>query len=262
MDPAAAGQEAGVAVSAARPPFGAGKALLVFLAFYATQILVGVVFGLFGAVLYLVAHGPDDPLFVQRFTLLVTLPAALVGQLLGGAAAFLLTRSILPGTLRAGSLLPVGWRPAGRRDLLLAVLAGLGLSLVYLYGFLSFTSALPRGNWGPLVTVAMSGGWQRHTWAALLLLVAPPIEEFVFRGALFGGLQRSFGVWAGGFLTTALFLAVHLPEIGSFGPALLAISLLGVATLVARQRTQSLAPAIALHAAYNLGIVIATYVRP
>jgi membrane protease YdiL (CAAX protease family) len=90
-------------------------------------------------------------------------------------------------------------------------------------------------------------------------VVAPPVEEFVFRGVLFAGFRRSWKTGAAGALVTLLFIAAHFTEVAGYGPAVIAVALVGAATLVARIATDSLAPAIALHASYNLGLVVALY---
>ena len=49
-------------------------------------------------------------------------------------------------------------------------------------------------------------GW----WALPLGLVAAPLfEEFIFRGLIFGGLRRSFGVWPATLASAAVFAIMH-----------------------------------------------------
>jgi membrane protease YdiL (CAAX protease family) len=110
-----------------------------------------------------------------------------------------------------------------------------------------------------LAQAATAGGAARVLWAVLALAVAPPTEELLFRGVLYGGLARSWGARAAAVATTVLFVALHATEIGRFWPGWAVISALGALALRARLKTGSLVPAIALHAAYNMGLVLVAY---
>jgi membrane protease YdiL (CAAX protease family) len=77
---------------------------------------------------------------------------------------------------------------------------------------------------------------------------------------MFTAFCRSWTASIAGFVVTALFVASHIPET-RYLPALVSISVLGGAALIFRIQTKSLAPAIALHASYNLAVVVATYLR-
>jgi membrane protease YdiL (CAAX protease family) len=253
--------EAANVTSAGGPRVGLGpkKGLLVLFVYYAVQIVVGVVIGIGGGLWYVVSRGADDPQVVDLAQRSVVVPASLAGVVAGGVVAFRLARRSMPGPIASGALLSIGWSPARSRDLLLAAAAGVGLAFFYLFGLMAASPPSPNQQWGPLVSAAMSGGWARHTWAILALFVTPPVEEFVFRGVLFTGFSRSWMPGSAGALVLILFVAVHLPEVVAYGPAVVAVALVGGATLVARIVTNSLLPAIALHAFYNLGLVVATY---
>jgi len=93
--------------------------------------------------------------------------------------------------------------------------------------------------------------------ALLACLVAPPTEELVFRGALYAGLARSWRPAGAAAVTTAIFVALHGTELGAYWPGWIIVALVGALALRARLATGSLLPAIALHASYNLGLVIA-----
>lgn len=240
------------------PILGPKRAFLVFVSYYAAQIVVGIPIGLVGGMWYVITAGAENPHGAADGLQTIVVWASIACMAVGGVVAFGLARRSLPGPLDSGALLSIGWKRAAPRDLLWSSLAGVGLAVLYIYGLLPAGPPSPDQQWGPLVSAASSGGWARHGWAVLLLLVSPPVEEFVFRGVIFAGFCRSWTYGTAGTLVTVLFVAAHLPEI-RFLPALIAVSLVGGAALVARISTHSLGPAIALHASYNLGIVVATY---
>jgi membrane protease YdiL (CAAX protease family) len=91
------------------------------------------------------------------------------------------------------------------------------------------------------------------------LVLAPPIEEFVFRGVLLGGLSNKLGIRTAGIIVTLVFVLVHASETLGYWPAWVGVALLASAALLVRLRTRSLMPAIGVHAGYNLCLVITVY---
>ena len=84
---------------------------------------------------------------------------------------------------------------------------------------------------------------------AIFLVVAglgPSVEEFFFRGALFGALRRGHGAFVTALAVAACFAFGHL-DLRLFVPLLVAAFVLGEV----RERTGSIWPGIALHAAFN-----------
>jgi membrane protease YdiL (CAAX protease family) len=77
-------------------------------------------------------------------------------------------------------------------------------------------------------------------------LLGPCIEEFFFRGALFGALRRSHGALPTMAVVSVCFVAAHLD-------LRLLLPLLPAAWLMAelRERTRSIWPGLALHAGFN-----------
>jgi hypothetical protein len=85
-------------------------------------------------------------------------------------------------------------------------------------------------------------GW----WALPLALIAAPLfEEFIFRGLIFGGLRRSFGLWPAALASAAVFAIMH-PAI-SMAP----VFLLGVCAALVYERSRSLLAPMLTHAVYN-----------
>jgi membrane protease YdiL (CAAX protease family) len=82
-------------------------------------------------------------------------------------------------------------------------------------------------------------------------IIAPICEEIFFRGFLFQGFKKRWGVPAGIIISSALFSAAHL-DLYNFLP-LLAI---GWVLAYLFHKTKSLLPVIFLHAIYNLLLIL------
>jgi hypothetical protein len=87
-------------------------------------------------------------------------------------------------------------------------------------------------------------------WMLPLALVAAPLfEEFIFRGLIFGGLRRSFGVWPATLASAALFAIVH--------PAfsIIPVFILGACAALVYERSRSLLAPMIVHAVYNACVI-------
>jgi membrane protease YdiL (CAAX protease family) len=115
-----------------------------------------------------------------------------------------------------------------------AVLAAAGLGYVHLL-------KLP----GPEET-----GHGRTELLLLAVVAAPLVEEVLFRGLLFQGLARSVAPWLAALWSASLFTMLH--PMAGWPP----VFLLGLATAAIFRRTRFLPAAMAVHAVYNLGVVL------
>jgi len=87
--------------------------------------------------------------------------------------------------------------------------------------------------------------------AATAILVAPLVEETVFRGFLYPVLARSWGVAAGVIFTGMLFGLVHSMQLsGGYGQIGL-LMVVGIVLTYVRARTGTVAASFLLHLGYN-----------
>jgi membrane protease YdiL (CAAX protease family) len=87
-------------------------------------------------------------------------------------------------------------------------------------------------------------------WICLLLVLAAPlVEEFLFRGLVFQGLRRSTGPLLAILGSAALFALVHPPI------AVIPVFGLGIATAISFERSRFLLAPVVAHAVYN-GLVL------
>ena len=155
----------------------------------------------------------------------------------------------------------LGLRAASLRAIAFA--AAVGCSIAICVGFVLFTWFMPTDpkNLGPLVAALRVDGMWRQIAGLCMVVVAPVLEETMFRGALFTGLARSWHVLAAAAATTTVFALLHIYGIPMYWPALFAVALLGAAAQTARISSGSLWPAMALHFSYNLTNAIGALLR-
>jgi len=248
------------AVPSGRPALKGWRAVAITVVFFVVQIVIGVALGI-ALVVYVAASGPAAGASSRMADALrpAVLPVALAGSVAGAIVAFWMTRRTLRGPISSGVLASIGWRPSAVSDAAMAALVGCLLSGFFVFVLARISPPAP-GHVGPLATAAASGGWPRLLWAFLALVIAPPIEEFVFRGVLLEGLSQSLGGRNAALIVTAVFVAAHASEALAYWPAWAGITLMSVAALFFRVRTRSLVPAVSVHAAYNLVLIIAVFV--
>jgi membrane protease YdiL (CAAX protease family) len=170
----------------------------------------------------------------------------------------------LSGAVTAGVMLLVLWKQRARgiprvygertlHDVGIGVAAGVvaalfgGAYLVAVSGTELFRDAVAQQmDYGPEVAV-----WV----AALAVFAAPPMEEFIFRGLIYGGLRRSLGLIPSVFGSAAIFAVVHPPV------AVVPVFVLGLCTALVFERTGALVACMLTHAIYNGATVLMPLAR-
>lgn len=95
------------------------------------------------------------------------------------------------------------------------------------------------------------------TWYTLILnlvlagLLAPLVEETLFRGIIFGSLQAYFGKWTSAVLSAVFFSALHFQAYGFFPRFML-----GMVLVYLYDKYKSIYPAVALHALNNIAATL------
>jgi len=228
--------------------------LLVYvLGQIAIAVVVGVVLGL-----YYYFSAPIEPAQLakrlQSPTVLLT--AGTLGILGAAWLVAYLTRRFFRGTPKSDALRVLGLSRASPQYFVTAAVLGISLAVSYVLVATKFVPPSHGQSVGPLARAAANGGFPRVLFAILAVLIAPPIEEFLFRGALYAGFEKSWGRATSIFLVTVTFVLLHLSETRSYWPALVAIAIMALALVAVRIRSGSIGPAIMLHAYYNLGLVL------
>ena len=137
-----------------------------------------------------------------------------------------------------------GWRPQFKW-IHAAALAALMMGVAIL-----FAKILPHQE-TDLEKILKLGTSVRVLTALLAVLSAPLVEEVVYRGVLYPGLARNWGMGAGVAGATLLFALVHVPQYWNSWAALATILLLSFVLTVLRAATGSILPGIATHFFFN-----------
>lgn len=228
-----------------RPHFRAGQASVMLGAYVSAQVLVGV------AIVVVATSGGSETADLDHLASIVG-PAIPIGLLVGALVIWRLFRRFARTSPETPTLKErIGWKRPQAVHLLVASAAGvvLGVGLIILTRYVPLAEDVQVGA---LARAAQTPGLPQLGWATGALLLAPPIEEFLFRGLLFEGFRQSWGAVRSGVVVTAVFLLLHLAESWFYWPAMLGLTVVAILLLVTRVWTDSLAPPMALHFFYNL----------
>ncbi|MCW2523735.1 MAG: Conserved rane protein of unknown function [Frankiales bacterium] len=105
--------------------------------------------------------------------------------------------------------------------------------------------------------------WDIIATGVLAVLIAPPVEEFIFRGLLLRTLMQQLPFWPAAVISSVLFGAFHTYELQTLAGAVIlgaSTAAFGLGQCFIVRFTGQLAPAIAVHALSNLiALVLSVY---
>jgi membrane protease YdiL (CAAX protease family) len=169
-------------------------------------------------------------------------------MLTSALAVYALTRRFARRRATGDSRLVYALAGAPAREVALGATTGalLALLLVLISLLTPVASTTTRDSW--------HGACHQRDWAdrvrAYGVLLAPPVEEYVFRGVLMGTLMP-IGQVGAGVLSGLAFWLLHAPEWIHYWPAAIGIGAMTVLVTRMRLRTRSIVPSILAHLCYN-----------
>jgi membrane protease YdiL (CAAX protease family) len=95
----------------------------------------------------------------------------------------------------------------------------------------------------------------------LAVAIAPPVEELIFRGVLLRSLMRRLRFWPAALISSVLFAALHLYEVGTAAAMVLlfaSIVVFGIGQCLLVRWTGRLATSIVAHAVSNAAAALLT----
>jgi membrane protease YdiL (CAAX protease family) len=192
----------------------------------------------------LLAHGGGVP-DLGGVGLIAT--AALGGEASAGLWLAWVLRRLGAGAVAAGwcPALPAAYREAAAFALPIVLVVGLIARLAPPNAHKLDQLDMAKLMHGPVaLQVAMM---------AVILLVAPVLEEIAFRGIGLGGIKARLGPGWAVVITSFVFVGLHAGEKLSYLPGFIDVGLLALGACLLRLRHDSVRPGILLHILYNLG---------
>jgi membrane protease YdiL (CAAX protease family) len=158
------------------------------------------------------------------------------------------------------------WRSLGWRKLNVNPAAGTGSGWMYFFSGcgLAIFVALASYNMKNTEHLPIQEIFKNRSGAMLLMamavLVAPLVEETVFRGYLYPLFAKSLGVLPGILITGVLFGLMHGSQLGWTWRLVLLLTLVGVIFTFARARTGTVMASFLLHLGYNSMIALTSII--
>ena len=151
----------------------------------------------------------------------------------------------------------IQWNLPRRRVAINALLAGAGLAMVSDIGEVVFHRWIPDSL---PITEYFKDRPSAFLLASFGILVAPLMEELLFRGFLYPALARWTGPFISIVVTASAFTLLHGAQLGYSWAPLLLIFIVGVALTVTRAVTRSVATGVIVHMTYNFVLLLQTYI--
>jgi membrane protease YdiL (CAAX protease family) len=159
--------------------------------------------------------------------------------------------------LRDGSPSGIAWRSASAKGYLTAAAIAALIILIVMALSHFIPPNMTRLQNLPDAQIFDSTGWSALLLLVLVVFIAPPLEEFVFRGGVFAALATRLSPLLAGIITTLVFVAIHAPEKIYYPPGFIDVGLMAAAAAWMRIKFNSIRPGILLHVLYNAGLMLA-----
>jgi hypothetical protein len=187
------------------------------------------------------------------FAAQITIAYALAGVIVGCTTLFILWRQEVPGLWeKIGLASGVEGQKAPVWQSIVQGAGWGGIATLGAFTYIRVLNLVPQWQkWKQNAELSsLFAQAERPLWiCALAILAAPLFEEFLFRGLIFKGLQRSTGPALAALGSAALFALIHPPisVIPVFG--------LGIAAALSFRRSGFLLAPIITHAVYNTCVI-------
>lgn len=231
------------------PPWGFGSALLVWLFSIVVQLIMQIV--IFAGYLIYSGWSPTSPNAGAALSTLAIDKTSIFLQIFSLLPAHLLTFAVVWLIVTQSGKYPffktIGWEWPGRYWPWLS----LGLGVVLFGAGMGVANLIGAEKTTTLEQIINSSLAARYTIAFLAVFTAPFIEEFIYRGVLFGAVHRLAGGIVASVTTLGLFTLIHVPQYWPNFGVIAAVGFLSVALTVIRARTGRLLPCVVIHFVFN-----------
>ncbi len=149
------------------------------------------------------------------------------------------------------------WNVPTRRGAIYALAGGLGLALFSDVAQVIFARWIPRSL---PITEFFQDRSSAFLLAAFGIMIAPLVEELLFRGFLYPALSHWTGMAPAVVVTAAGFALLHGSQLAYSPIPLLLIFVVGAVLTITRAVTKSVATSVLVHMAYNFTLFLQFYI--
>lgn len=151
----------------------------------------------------------------------------------------------------------ISWNAPSARHAWYAMAGGIVLALVSDVGDVVLSPWTPKSL---PITEMFKDRPSALLLAAFGILIAPLVEEIMFRGFLYPALARFTGMMPSIVITGALFALLHGAQLSFSWAPLLLILIVGITLTTVRAKTNSVALCVIVHMTYNFILLAQTFV--
>lgn len=227
------------------------------------DLLIFILYGFFSLlaanILVFVGYAFLKPLFhweVPVMKLQTNVPFVLALQLIWYVLLFAYIYLFIRLYYKASFLSALKWKNLSAHSTVRYLLGGAVLSLVVMI----IPPLLPEKKGFPLEKMFNSPA-SAYAIAAFAVLVAPFMEELLFRGLLFAFFEKHGGLTFAIISTALLFAGLHIPEYWGAWNNVVMILVVGLTFSIVRGLTRSVTPSFVLHLAYNGTLMLLLFLQ-
>ncbi len=235
------------------PPWGVGAAICVWLASVAAILILPNI-SVLAWLLYQRGRGRVIPADRDQLEKLFAQPQVVFIVVLSTVVAHLITLAIIWAVVTSLGRRSVWQAPEWRwnwSNPVARFLFVVGIVFMMFAAEVVLSNLLPESKETDFDRLVKNAGNVRILIAFLAVFTAPLVEEWVYRGVLYGGLRRVAGTLPSVLIVSLLFAGVHFPQYWGAWAGLVSISLLSLTLTIIRAATKSLLPCIAVHVLFN-----------
>jgi len=145
----------------------------------------------------------------------------------------------------------MGWHWGGLNAARKAALI-IGVPMVMIGIQFALSRVLPDSDNTQFEQMLRTSATVRLMVVAMAVLIAPIVEEVIYRGVLYSGLRSKLAASPSILIVTLLFAAVHVPQYWGAWASLVALTILSLILTMIRAASKSILPCAVVHLAFNL----------
>ena len=222
------------------------RGLWIFCGYLATRLIVVILCPAIVGRLF--ESSSENPLLVAAY-------ASIFGEVVAAWVVWVLIRGYYELRTSDAGKHVLGIVSVSSIQVMLSVFAGFLLAASVSFLELRLPSRSATGS-SMIDIYITSGASLRYSWLVAGIVVAPFVEELLFRGVVFSIISSHFNIIVGAIASVILFMLIHLPQVAHGWTSALAIFALGSTCALIRVQGMSLWMAVIVHASYNMYLTV------